>query len=413
MRLLFTLSLSLSLLILPKLSYTQARLVLNNDIYINIENSAYLVIDNSNANALTTLGTGGNILSEDETDVIKWNIDATSGKYIIPWTTVSNIKIPFTMDITIPGSAGGDVIFSTYETSTDMNTPYPSAVTNMNYNSVDKSLFVVDRFWHVDARSYTTFPAGRMDFSYDPAANEIGGTNTINENNLLAQRFNTTLGHWEAYVLLGINDAANDHVMSVPFTPTVFFQDWILVDNTNPLPVTLTNFEATCTDNKTRIDWNTETEINNQYFIIEKSYDGVSYFELETIDGAGNSNSPIGYSAIDNELYNGVIYYRLKQVDFDGKITYFKIVATNCSNNTNEEFNGYFSNNELTINYLSENPKEIFVELYDYQGKLILKNTLPPFSGRNKINLTKTLAKGLYILNLSSENSAKQIKLVK
>ena len=65
---------------------SQARLILNNSPYLVIDNAAFVVLDNPNANALTTLGTGGNILSENELDVIKWNIGATTGAYTVPWT---------------------------------------------------------------------------------------------------------------------------------------------------------------------------------------------------------------------------------------------------------------------------------------------------------------------------------------
>ena len=71
------------LLILPSITFSQARLVLNNNGYINIENNAYLVIDNGAANAITLTGTGGNILSENETDLVKWNVGNAIGNHIV------------------------------------------------------------------------------------------------------------------------------------------------------------------------------------------------------------------------------------------------------------------------------------------------------------------------------------------
>lgn len=267
-------------------AFSQGRLVLNNGGYVVIDNSAFVVLENSNSNALTTLGTGGNIVSEDETDVIKWEIGITTGTYTIPWTTSSGTKIPLVINKTSTGTgANAEFILSTYETATDMNNPYPSAVNNMNYNTVDHSLFVADRFWHINALSYTAKPNVTLSISYDPAANEIGGTNTIVEANLLAQRFNTNVSHWEAPLLFGTNDAGNDRVINIVVPSSDFYEDWILVDRTNPLPVTLISFEAICTNGKVELTWITEAEINNDYFVVEKSYDAINFFDLATIQG--------------------------------------------------------------------------------------------------------------------------------
>ncbi|HLU84193.1 MAG TPA: hypothetical protein VKZ45_01865, partial [Vicingaceae bacterium] len=184
-------------LLLPGMLFSQARLVFNNNGYINIENNAYLVIDNGAANAVTLLGTGGNILSESETDLVKWNVGNATGLYLVPFTNTNGVKVPVDINITTAGSAGGSLLLSTYRT-TNMNTPWPAvapAVTNMCSPVIqaDASLYVVDRFWRIDGNSYATKPGATLSFGYD-FANEAGGANTINEANLQAQRFNPTQG---------------------------------------------------------------------------------------------------------------------------------------------------------------------------------------------------------------------------
>src|SRR3972149_6176281 len=111
-----------------------ARLIINNDAYIKIMGNTFITIDNPDPNAITVIGTGGNIVSESETAVIKWNIGADTGTYTIPFTTdpfVNNTKIPLTVHITDTGTGNGSLLFSTYETTTDFNAPYPTGVTNM------------------------------------------------------------------------------------------------------------------------------------------------------------------------------------------------------------------------------------------------------------------------------------------
>ena len=80
----------ISIFIFSSVGFSQGRLVINNNGYVVIDNSAFVVLQNPNPNALTTLGTGGNIISEGEDDVIKWEIGLTTGTYTIPWTTNSN-----------------------------------------------------------------------------------------------------------------------------------------------------------------------------------------------------------------------------------------------------------------------------------------------------------------------------------
>jgi len=407
-------------ILLPILGFSQNRIVLNNNGYIVIDNSAYLVIDNSNTNAITTIGAGGNIVSENETDVIKWEVGTTTGTYIIPWTTKpisqggNGTKIPLSINKTTAGTgANSEFILSTWETATDFNTVIPSAVNNMNFNAVDKSLYVADRFWHIDALSYTAKPDVTLSIAYDPAANEIAGSNTITETNLMAQRFNTTLAHWESYLLFGTNNAPADRVDNIVVTAANFFEDWILVDNTNPLPVTLVNFDVICKEGFVEINWTTESEINNDYFVVEKSYDATTFFELETVQGAGNSNSIISYSVLDYGFNSTPTYYRLKQVDFDGATTYFDIKTATCTTNEGNIISGYFSQNELVIDYFSANPNELEIVLFDIKGKLVFNHSFIPNNGKNKVNLGLQLAKGMYVLNLQHGNNTINLKLIK
>jgi hypothetical protein len=390
------------------LAFSQARVVLNNNGYIVIDNSAYVVLANPNANALTTLGTGGNIVSEAETDVIQWEIGQTTGTYVIPWTTASGVKIPLSINKTSAGTGlTSEFILSTWETATDMNAPWPSAVSNMNIHlpaTFDGSFYVADRFWHIDALSYAAKPDITMSMNYDASPNEIDGSNTIVESNLLAQRFNTALNHWETYKLFGTNNAASDQVTGIVVPAADFFEDWILVDNSNPLPVELVSFDVKCETEEAEIEWITQSEINNDYFIVEKSYDAVTYFELTKIQGAGNSNVAINYSVTDPNPSSGVTYYRLKQVDFDGTTTYHETVATNCNTSGFDVNQLVLNNNALNFNITSTQDEELTIYFYDYRGRIILNKKEMITKGNNTISLPNlNISTGIYMLSIIGE----------
>lgn len=100
-----------------------------------------------------------------------------------------------------------------------------------------------------------------------------------------------------------------------------------------PLPVSLMEYTATLVNkNDALLVWTTASEINNDYFQVDKSPDGFGFTDIAHVKGAGNSNKILNYSYTDNDLPEGTYYYRLKQVDFDGKSEYFDIKAISSYN---------------------------------------------------------------------------------
>lgn len=384
----------------------QSRITLNDNVYVVIDNRAILVIDNPNDNALTTNPAGsGNIRSENEFDRIKWNIGTTTGVYTIPWTTNTNVKIPLEIDKTTAGTGAGSFILSTWETATDMNNPWPIGVANMNSSTFvgDGSLNVIDRFWHIDATTYTTKPNVTLSFGYDDAANEMGGTNTISESNLQAQRYNTGTSNWEATKLFGTVNTATNKVSGAAIPSADFFENWILVDNANPLPVTLTSFSAECVTATILVEWTTQTEINNDYFMVEKSYNGTDFSEVTQVDGNGNSNVAITYQ-VNVETESAIVYFRLKQVDFDGQYEYSDLTPCNCNNldliniYPNPSANGY-----IDYEVGSSIDRIVTVSVINDIGQSVLstKEEITKGTTKKRINTT-SLVKGNYLLMIST-----------
>lgn len=97
---------------------------------------------------------------------------------------------------------------------------------------------------------------------------------------------------------------------------------------TAPLPVSLTAFTAVKQGSTSLLNWNTATEVNNAGFDIERSADGRSFSKIGIVYSkaeGGNSNEKLSYSYTDATPLNGTNYYRLRQVDHDGKSEYSKI----------------------------------------------------------------------------------------
>lgn len=182
------------------------------------------------------------------------------------------------------------------------------------------------------------------------------------------------------------------------------------------LPIELLSFTAIRNGENVDAYWTTETEINNDYFTLERSKDGVNFEKLVITDGAGNSNTMINYSERDFSPYEGISYYRLKQTDFSGSNSYSQIVAVNyiiaednISIYPNPAVGGKF-----TINLKSLENKEVLVVLRDNSGKeyfskLMLAEEDSKIIG---IDLERKLLPGVYIVTASSNNLLYSQKLI-
>ena len=103
----------------------------------------------------------------------------------------------------------------------------------------------------------------------------------------------------------------------------------ITVHYISVLPIQLTSFNATVqNESEVKVHWETASELNNDYFLVERSLDGSNFTELARIEGAGTSTIGHAYNVMDDGAINGEInYYRVKQYDIDGQCTASPIVS--------------------------------------------------------------------------------------
>ncbi|MFN5134245.1 MAG: T9SS type A sorting domain-containing protein [Chitinophagaceae bacterium] len=175
------------------------------------------------------------------------------------------------------------------------------------------------------------------------------------------------------------------------------------------LPVSLKNFNAAKRTGKVALTWETESEISNDGFEIQRRAVNGTYKTIAFVDSkapGGNSAGNIIYSFDDNEnLPNGVTYYRLRQVDLDGKSIYSEIKAVR--NNLTALFISVYPNpSRGTTNVaIPEGVGVVDVALEDFTGKLIQR-----WNGLNTRNLKLTnLKPGMYMLRVNARGSGEQV----
>jgi len=167
-----------------------------------------------------------------------------------------------------------------------------------------------------------------------------------------------------------------------------------------PLPIELLDFSAIPIGNRyVKLDWQTASEINNDYFTIEQSKDGLKWERLFDIDGAGNSSSLLNYTTTDNAPYFDISYYRLKQTDFDGKFSYSQIESVNIKNsgNSNIEIFPNPTKNQITIVGGTHDLEDL--KIYNVLGQDVTIFTKKINSNKSKriIDLSK-LSEGTYYI---------------
>ncbi len=175
-------------------------------------------------------------------------------------------------------------------------------------------------------------------------------------------------------------------------------EDFYVEINNEPLPIELIDFTVKNTEYGNELFWSTASEINNEYFILEISDDAINFFEIAKLEGAGNSSQTLNYSYLDNSFTTEISYYRLKQVDFDKKFTYSKIISV--ANTLTAEFSIYPNPvvENINIEFLSQVENEYIVDIFNQNSQKVYSEKLNISKGFNNFtfNIFNNLESGVY-----------------
>ncbi len=173
----------------------------------------------------------------------------------------------------------------------------------------------------------------------------------------------------------------------------------------SPLPVTLTNFKLTNQNNDAvLLNWTTASEIQNDYFIIERSDNRADFSEIARINGAGNSTILRNYSFTDKNPISGTSYYRLKQIDFNGQFEIIKTLPITIAGKNKIIENAIAYPNpfkdQLSISFVTAIVGMIQAEINSMNGVCVHSETFNVSSGSNQYNFIETdkLKEGFYIV---------------
>ncbi len=274
---------------------------------------------------------------------------------------VAEVDYDKNLDQTVSGFLVGQQYILTFQCSRRTNGSPPSSTDvniRINYNSLNVYLVKVNSTFNFQTYSYT-FTANASTLNLRISSGVLTGSSTKG---------------------------------------TIF--DNIIIYKPVPLPVELSSFTLKPFENNAvLLEWETFTEINNDYFTLEKSINGTEWNVFKIIDGGGDSFSIQDYSCIDTDPYLGTSYYRLRQTDFNSDYSYSEIISYTKEND--EDYLIYPNPSRdhlLNIKNRDTDFQSIFV--YSLLNQLV-------FESENVINDTidlSNLSSGIYTVLIKKKN---------
>ncbi len=361
-------------------------------------------------NGLVTLGSNNLILGSSAT--IGGTPSATA--MVVP-TGSGELRKTFTGTGSFTFPVGDNNVTAEYSpatlnfTSGSFSSAYAGVkLVNSKHPNNSSANHFINRYWTVSSSGISGFSCNSI-FTY--VDGDIIGTEA-----------NLYCGKWDGlgWTLLNAVDANNNQLSGT----VTSFSDFTGGESA-PLPVELSSFSASIIGSAVKLNWRTETEINNYGFEIQKSQ--MSNVKSETdwekigfVEGYGNSNSPKDYSFTDASVISGTYSYRLKQIDIDGQFEYSKAIEIGLAAPDKFELSQNFPNPfnpNTSIKFTLPETGYVKLTVYNMLGQEIatLVNGVKE-AGTHIINFNaEEFNSGIYIYRIESNgfNEVRKMTLIK
>jgi len=169
------------------------------------------------------------------------------------------------------------------------------------------------------------------------------------------------------------------------------------------LPISLLYFKAKLENNRVKLSWSTVSEVNNDYFTIERSLNGYDYEAIGIVNGVGFSSIETKYELIDDNPILGVLYYRLKQTDFDGVSSYYEIKSVDVEDIKIQDIIVYPNPCSSLFNLnLNQFASEVNIDIFNSNGDKVLNRNY--FNSNNIYISVENFKSGIYFAKINVDN---------
>ncbi|MBK8710611.1 MAG: T9SS type A sorting domain-containing protein [Niastella sp.] len=186
------------------------------------------------------------------------------------------------------------------------------------------------------------------------------------------------------------------------------------------LPVSISRFTAQWQQENIRLNWQTENEVNSDYFDIERSTNGQNFTAIARLGASGHAANTTSYSYLDKNLPGNIstFYYRLKQVDNDGLYKRTVVVALNKKDITKLKIESYYPgivSSAFHLNLLSDITRDVVIKIINTNGKLLSSQTASVLAGANQLQVSfkNIQVAGIYFIQVQAGDFIQTIRVVK
>ncbi|MDP3147781.1 MAG: T9SS type A sorting domain-containing protein [Ignavibacteria bacterium] len=362
-----------------------------------------LTLGTSTSSPGTLSRTAGTVLGNFK----RWFSNVTVSDVVFPIGTASNYR-PASISFTSAPSSGGTI--TTFFTASD-----PGA-SGLPLDDGGTSIV------NAGTNGYWTLTTadGLTDGTYNLEINADGFSGVSDYTTLRILKRNTG-GAWTLAGTHAAGTGSNASPVLHRTGLTSFSEFGVGSTDANPLPVELTSFTSNVRNNKVELNWQTATEVNSYGFEVESREEKweSDWKKIGFLEGHGNSNSPKYYSFTDQNPSNGIVKYRLKQIDIDGSFSYSNVVEVTCSllPSTFELFQNYPNpfNPMTTIGFTLAEDGVAILRVFNILGcevATLMNGELRAGILYQAILDAGNLASGLYFYRLESKNNTLVKKLI-
>lgn len=239
---------------------------------------------------------------------------------------------------------------------------------------------------------------------------------------LLLAHFNSSVGYYQDQQGVASGGSSGYITSTVPltnFSPFTFASDTVSTSGVNPLPIELLTFNAKANGDVVDLNWTTASETNNDFFSIERTTDGINFEVVGTIKGAGNSSAILNYSFTDvNPYVTTVSYYRLKQTDYDGHVSYSKLEEVSFEKQADLYVAVYPNPSDgSTFNVVlnSNRREEVLARVQDMFGNTLYSEVIAVLQNSENVyavDLSQKLIPGVYTITVTSTKGTNSKRLI-
>lgn len=372
--------------------------------------NGHLVSSSTHLISLTTSATvsGGSASSFISGPVRKVMASGTSFTYPLGSVSANRYR---------PASVNNTSAADTWTVQYVGNNPSNDGYNNFLFNTANMQKVSEFEYWNI---SRSGSASAGISLSYNSGSYNGSDIGTV---------ANLRVGHWDGSQWDypsggGVHSQSGTNITgTVSVTNVTSFSPFTIssLDNNSPLPVSWLSFSAERLDNISVIlRWKTAQEKNNDHFEVERSEDGKEFMKIGEVQGAGNSSMILAYQFTDSEASTSQrLYYRIKQVDYDGKFEYSSIAIIYESEEAHVERWTVFPNpiaegQSLTIKPVSPEDEYVSIVIVSANGQTVFQKS----GSFNQLSsdlesLSNTLRTGAYVLKITNGTDSEAFRIVR